>query len=175
MLGEARSFRILREVIRCQLLLGELVVRLLQDVGELVGGAEVVGAVPDLVGVVGLVAEVGTRLQDVLTLLEDSCSCRNGAIRVLNAGSVPPRLLPMSLRRRALVLAAQSQLYHVPQTMILANGLRVHREFIFVELNLVLVADPPLHRSVSRLDEANRHLLLARVPARLDDLGLLTR
>lgn len=148
--------------------------RLLQDVGELVGGAQVVGAVPDLVGVVRLVAEVRTGLQDIFTFLVDSWIRQIGnALSMLHLGSVPPRLLQLRLGRGAVVLAAQSQLYHVPEAMLLPESRRLRSELVLIELNLVLVAHPPLHRPIPCLDQANRHLLFADISHCLNDLGLL--
>lgn len=147
--------------------------RLFQDVGELIRRAEVVGAVADLVGDVGLVAEVGTRLQDVFAVLEGSRVREEGAVWVLNMCSVPPRLPRLRLPRCTFVLPAQSQFDHVPQALVLAECLRISFELILVELDLVLVAHSALHRAIPCLQEANRGLLLAGISECLDDLGLL--
>lgn len=105
-LAEGHALRVLGEVIRHQILLRKLVVRFLKDVRELLRCAEIVGAVADLVGDVGLVAEVCPGLQNVLAVLEGCRVHEQRALRVLCLGRIPPRLPCMRLARPSLILPA---------------------------------------------------------------------
>jgi hypothetical protein len=94
------------------------------------------------------------------------------ALGVRDHCRIPPRLLAHVLLA-SLVIVSSTLLSPAIKGLLL-EGIRVDRELVFVELDLVLVSGTPLHGAVSCLHEAYGRLLLpARIICELDYFALL--
>ena len=153
--------------------MGDSLVRLLQNVCRCqLCCVQIIGAVPDLVRDIGLVAQIGSRLQDVFAIVEEALVEEDVALGVRDHCRIPPRLLP-HVFLASLVIVSSTLLSPAIKGLLL-EGIRVDRELVFVELDLVLVSGTPLHGAVSRLHEAYGRLLLpAGIICELDYFALL--